>query len=137
MTKSTIVYADDDLDDLFIVKQAFAPFADHINLVHVPDGQAALKKMEELCDNGDEPCLVLLDMNMPVMDGRQALTRMRRSDRLSKIPVAIFTTSSSMVDKAFAQQSNALYFTKPVEFEELQQLAKDFITICADEVPSS
>jgi CheY-like chemotaxis protein len=134
MTKSTIVYADDDLDDLFIVEQAFAPFADHINLVHVPDGNAALNKLEELCAKGDEPCLVLLDMNMPVMDGRQALIEMRRSEQLCKIPVAIFTTSSSTVDKAFAQQWDARYYTKPIQFDELQHLAKTFVRICADDV---
>jgi CheY-like chemotaxis protein len=136
MTKSTIVYADDDLDDLFIVEQAFAPFANHVNLVHVPDGHAALKKLEELCATGNEPCLVLLDMNMPVMDGRQALIRMRRSEQLCKIPVAIFTTSTSAIDKAFAQQWDARYYTKPLQFDELQRLAKTFITICAEEVAS-
>jgi CheY-like chemotaxis protein len=137
MTKSTIVYADDDLDDLFVVEQAFAPFADYVKLVHVPNGNAALTKLEELCATGEEPCLVLLDMNMPVMDGRQALIRMRKSERLCKIPVAIFTTSSSTVDKAFAQQWDARYFTKPIQFDELQHLAKTFISMCADEVGSS
>lgn len=134
MTKSTILYADDDLDDLFIVEQAFAPFADHINLVHAPDGDFALKTLNQLCAAGDEPCLVILDMNMPVMDGRQALVQIRSSEQLCKIPVAIFTTSSSTVDKAFAQQWDARYFTKPVAFADLQQLAKTFVKMCADEV---
>ncbi|OLY91068.1 Response regulator receiver domain-containing protein [Cnuella takakiae] len=134
MTKSTIVYADDDLDDLFIVEQAFAPFADQINLVHVPDGHVALKTLKKLCADGDEPCLVLLDMNMPVMDGRQTLMEMRRLEQLCNIPVAIFTTSSSISDQRFAQEWNARYFTKPLAYEELQQLARTFVRICADEV---
>lgn len=134
MTKSTIVYADDDLDDLFIVEQAFAPFADYINLVHVPDGHAALKVLKKLCTDGDEPCLVLLDMNMPVMDGRQTLMEMRSLEQLCKIPVAIFTTSSSTSDQKFAQDWDARYFTKPIAYDELQQLAKTFVRMCADEV---
>lgn len=134
MTKSTIVYADDDLDDLFIVEQAFEPFADYINLVHVPNGAAALKTLHQLCADGDEPCLVLLDMNMPVMDGRQALMQIRRSERLGKLPVAVFTTSSSAVDKEFARHWEARYFSKPVAFDELQQLARTFVKMCADEV---
>lgn len=134
MTKSTIVYADDDLDDLFIVEQAFAPFADYINLLHVPDGIKALQAIEELCNSKDEPCLILLDMNMPVMDGRQTLIQLRKSERMCNIPVAIFTTSSSPIDKAFASQWNAQYFTKPLAYDELQQLAKTFVRMCADEV---
>lgn len=134
MTKSTIVYADDDLDDLFIVEQAFSSFADHINLVHAPDGSSALKTIRELCSNGDEPCLILLDMNMPVMDGRQTLIQLRKSEQMRKIPVAIFTTSSSPVDQAFAKQWEAHYFTKPLVYDELQQLAKTFVKMCADEV---
>lgn len=134
MTKSTIVYADDDLDDLFIVEQAFAPFADHVNLVHVPDGIKALEAIENLCNNNEEPCLILLDMNMPGMDGRQTLIQLRKSERMGKIPVAIFTTSSSPIDKAFAIQWEAEYFTKPVAYDELQRLAKTFVRMCADEV---
>lgn len=133
MTKSTIVYADDDLDDLFIVEQAFAPFADQINLVHVLDGRSALDVLHDLYNSGDEPCLVILDMNMPVMDGRQALIEMRRDSLICKVPVALFTTSSNPIDKAFAHQWDARFFTKPIAFDDLQQLAKAFIKICADD----
>jgi CheY-like chemotaxis protein len=136
MTKSTILYADDDLDDLFIVEQAFAPFSDHINLVHVTDGGSALSCLRRLCDGGQKPCLILLDMNMPVMDGRQALVQIRRTEEYQNLPVAVFTTSSSPMDKEFAKQWNAHFYTKPISFDDLQHLARTFINLCADEVPS-
>ena len=111
---STILYADDDLDDLFIVEQAFAPFASDINLVHVTDGSSVLSCLKHLCDSGQEPCLILLDMNMPVMDGRQALMQIRQSENLKHLPVALFTTSNSAMDKDFAGKWGAHFYTKPI-----------------------
>lgn len=134
MTQSTILYADDDLDDLFIVEQAFAPFATHVNLIHATNGIDLLKKLEQLHAKGEEPCLIILDMNMPVMDGRQTLIKLRKSKPFAHLPVALFTTSSSHMDKEFARQWDAYFYTKPVVFDELEQLAKRFITICAEEV---
>jgi CheY-like chemotaxis protein len=134
MTKSTILYADDDLDDLFIVEQAFAPFADFINLMHVSDGSSALSCLRRMCSGGEEPCLILLDMNMPVMDGRQALMQIRQSEEFRHLPVAVFTTSSNPVDKAFASQYNAQFFTKPLAFTDLQHLARTFVKMCASDV---
>lgn len=137
MTKSTILYADDDLDDLFIVEQAFAPFADYINLVHVTDGSSALRCLKGLCGANSEPCLILLDMNMPVMDGRQTLVQIRQSEQLQHLPVALFTTSSSPSDQEFARQWNARFYTKPLEFNALQQLARTFVQMCASEIPDT
>ncbi|WP_132051706.1 response regulator [Pseudocnuella soli] len=130
MAKSTILYAEDDLDDLYIVEQAFAPFADQINLVHVTDGGSALSCLDRLCAGGQEPCLVLLDINMPVMDGWEALQSIRRSDATSHLPVAVFTTSCRDADAELAKQWNARFFTKPVSFDDLQHLASTFINMC-------
>jgi CheY-like chemotaxis protein len=136
MTKSTILYADDDLDDLFIVEQAFAPYADYINLMHVSDGSSALNCLKRLCNDGNEPCLILLDMNMPVMDGRQALMEIRNNQELCHLPVAVFTTSSNPADKDFARKWEASFFTKPLAFNDLQHLARTFVKMCAEEIPS-
>lgn len=135
MAKSTILYAEDDLDDLYIVEQAFAPFAAHINLVHVTDGGSALSCLQRLCAGGQEPCLVLLDINMPIMDGWQALQQIRRSHSTSHLPVAVFTTSGRTSDQELAQQWNARFFTKPVSFDDLQHLATTFIKICREKPP--
>ena len=135
MTKSTILYADDDLDDLFIVEQAFTSFANQINLVHVTDGGSALSCLQRLYESGQEPCLILLDMNMPVVDGRQALIEIRNTEHLKHLPVALFTTSSSSLDREFARQWNAYFYTKPVSFNDLRHLAQTFVKLCAQDVP--
>lgn len=137
MAKSTILYADDDLDDLFIVEQAFAPFGESVNLVHVTDGSSALACLHRLYESRQLPCLVLLDMNMPVLDGRKALVQIRNTPQFRHLPIALFTTSSSELDKAFAKQWNAHFFTKPIVFDDLRDLARTFINLCHTELPES
>lgn len=94
-TKHTIVYAEDDVDDLFIVKQGFEKHL-HIDVVHAPDGRRALLILEDMARDNSLPCLVILDINMPVMNGREALQAIRSHSRLSKLPVVLFSTSSTL-----------------------------------------
>lgn len=131
--KHTIVYAEDDMDDLFILKQAFSKH-DHIEIVHVPDGRAALQSLENLSANKITPCLVILDINMPVMSGKEALQAIRSHDVLRKLPVVMFSTSSSSADKLFAETYQAILITKPVDFSNFEGIVDQFIERCNFEV---
>lgn len=132
-TKHTIVYAEDDLDDLFILKQAFQRH-DHINVIHAPDGKLALMMLEGMAQDNMLPCLVILDINMPVMNGREALQAIRNHTDLSKLPVVLFSTSNSPMDKIFAESYEAILITKPVEFSNLEAIVDQFIDRCNFEV---
>lgn len=110
--KHTIFYAEDDLDDLFIVKQAFQSYNGDIKIIHANNGLEALETLQRLEDKETLPCLILLDINMPGMDGRETLVRIKQDDRLKDIPAAMFSTSSSSLDKEFAAKWDAQFFTK-------------------------
>ena len=90
--KHTIFYAEDDLDDLFIVKQAFQTYDGAIKIIHANNGLEALEVLQELCEVDTLPCLILLDINMPGMDGRETLIRIKQHERLKHIPAAMFST---------------------------------------------
>jgi len=126
----TILYAEDDLDDLFMIRQAFEQYDGSTNLVHSSNGFEALEFLKQAKRNKSLPCLVVLDINMPGMDGREALIRIRQSDDFKSLPVVLFTTSSSELDKAFARKWGAEFVTKPLIYSELQQLAKQFLSLC-------
>lgn len=128
-SKHTIVYAEDDLDDLFILRQAFEKH-DHFDVVHAPDGKAALVMLETMAGTGSLPCLVILDINMPVMNGREALQAIRSRNELCKLPVVLFSTSNSEADRAFAEQHAAALITKPVEFSNMEAIVSQFISRC-------
>ncbi len=127
--KHSIVYAEDDLDDLFLVKQAFEKH-DHIDVKHAADGKKALQVLEEMLRQNTLPCLVILDVNMPVMNGRETLQAIRNNPALQKLPVVLFTTSNNPADVAFAQSLNAAYVTKPIEFRDLEKIALQFVDQC-------
>src|SRR5215213_10887604 len=133
-TRYTILYAEDDLDDLFIVQQAFESYNDTISIVHAKNGFMALEYLHELQSKNINPCLIILDMNMPGMDGRETMIRLRQSEASKDIPVVVFTTSSHKSDKDFAQKWGAEFITKPLVYNELEELAKTFVSKCNFEI---
>jgi CheY-like chemotaxis protein len=132
--KHIILYAEDDLDDLFIIQQAFESFNETITIVHANNGFMALEYLQELASKNMLPCLIILDMNMPGMDGRETLIRIRQSKAYNNIPVVVFTTSSHKADKDFAQKWGAEFITKPLVNNELEELAKSFVSKCNFEI---
>ena len=133
MLKHTIVYAEDDLDDLFILRQAFQKH-DHINVLHAPDGKKAMLLLENMAVENTLPCLVILDINMPVMNGREALQAIRSHSELSKLPVVLFSTSSSAGDRLFAEAHEAFLITKPSDFLNMEMVVMQFMDHCNFEI---
>lgn len=129
ISKHTILYAEDDLDDLMMVRQAFEPH-DHIEVLHAANGLETLQRLHELKEKEVQPCLVILDINMPKMDGRETLEEMKRSETFRNIPVVLFSTSSSQQDNQFAKQWNVELITKPLHYRDLEYIAKQFIDRC-------
>lgn len=132
-SKHTILYAEDDLDDVFIVRQVFEKH-DHINVVHSSNGSEALAALENMVRQSFLPCLVILDINMPVMNGREALQAIRNHPQLYKLQVVLFTTSNSPSDIAFAENLNATLVTKPIEYSDLESIARKFVEKCNFEI---
>lgn len=131
--KHTILYAEDDFDDLLMVQQAFQKH-DHIRIVHATNGERALSALENMTADGVWPCLIILDINMPLMNGRETLKTIRLHPRFNHLPVVLFSTSNSDADKQFAQNLNAVLITKPISFSDLEGVAETFIQRCNVEI---
>jgi CheY-like chemotaxis protein len=132
--KNTVLYADDDPDDLQLVQEAFAQYAHDVEVVTVSDGSQALAFLENLPDDAPTPCLVILDVNMPETDGKRVLARMRQLDRFASVPVVLFTTSSLPSDRAYAQSLQAGFITKPLNMKQMELITEQFISHCVEEV---
>jgi CheY-like chemotaxis protein len=120
-----LLMADDDVEDCMLVREALADnrLANDLRLVH--DGEellAYLRHEGEYADHAahPRPGLILLDLNMPRMDGREALGQIKSDPQLRKIPVVILTTSKAEEDicRSYALGVNS-YITKPVTFDAL------------------
>lgn len=139
MTKSTtpkniVLYADDDPDDLQLVQEAFAEYAKNVEVVTMLDGGQMLNYLEKLPEFDPIPCLIILDINMPIVDGKKVLRRIREMDRFESVPVVLFSTSSMPGDKAFASNNKAGFITKPLNVHQMEIITDQFIEHCAEEI---
>lgn len=124
-----ILLADDDEDDQQFVREAMAEGRLANRLVCVSDGEELLAYLRDARAGGESdgcrPGLVLLDLNMPRMDGREALRRLKSDPDLRRIPVVVLTTSKAEEDIVRSYDLGANSFvTKPVTFEGLVGVMK-------------
>lgn len=142
MTKTTppshlVLYADDDIDDIKFVEDSFAESTQNIELITSYNGLDLLKYLEKLTQLDPDPCLIILDVNMPLMNGKETLSKIREMDRFKNIPVVLFTTSSTDHDKNFARKHSAGFVTKPLDSLQMKNITDRFIEHCSDEVQKS
>ena len=130
VTKPAIVLiADDDEDDLILTRDAFMENQLDSQLMFVRNGEELMDylhhKGEYNADNAPMPHLILLDLNMPRMDGREALLGIKSNPKLKLIPIVVLTTSKAEEDilKSYELGVNS-FITKPVSFNELLKITK-------------
>jgi CheY-like chemotaxis protein len=131
--KNIVVYADDDTDDIELVEEAFRRFANNVEVLTFQNGSQTLAYLKNLSDDDPVPCLIILDINMPVLNGKETLVRLRHLQKFEGVPVVLFTTSSMPLDKAFAVRYSAGFLTKPLGFEQMEIITKQFIAHCTEE----
>lgn len=127
----TIVIADDDSDDRMLIEDAFHESRLANPLVFVENGEELLKYLRgegnyaRPGSSHKKPGLILLDLNMPRMDGRTALAQIKADAELKRIPVVVLTTSKAEEDvlRTYDLGVNS-FITKPVSFEALVDVVK-------------
>ena len=129
MKKNTILWADDDVDDLQMMREILMKNNKDFNLVEVGNGKQALEYLENKPD-ADLPCLIILDINMSVLDGKEALSFIKRNERLSDIPVVVFTTSASELDKLYCKRLGTEMITKPPSYTKLESVVVKLLEMC-------
>ena len=126
----TILMADDDEDDCLLVSKAFEASRLANDLRFVADGEELMDYLKHRSRYADaetapRPGLILLDLNMPRKDGREALKEIKEHAGLKEIPVVVLTTSKEDEDilRSYNLGANS-YITKPVTFEGLCDVMK-------------
>ncbi|MGB3207564.1 MAG: response regulator [Crinalium sp.] len=126
----TILMADDDEDDCLLAKDALAESRLSNDIYFVNDGEELMDYLYQRGKYADtnkcpRPGLILLDLNMPKKDGREALTEIKNNPSLRQIPVVILTTSQAEHDIFSSYDLGANSFiTKPVTFTGLVNVMK-------------
>jgi CheY-like chemotaxis protein len=126
-----ILYADDDLDDKTWVMEACKAIGFNMDIDFVENGRQALQYLEKK-KSQELPVLIVLDLNMPELDGRQTLQRIKAHTAYNNIPVLIVTTSSNKVDMEICKRLGAdLYLVKPDKHAEWQYIVRHFLPYVA------
>lgn len=116
--KYVVVSAEDDPDDRFLIREAVESIRPDLHLKFVKDGKELIDYLNRFRGkkNSDSfPSLILLDLNMPHMDGREALERIKRDESFKDLPVVVFTTSSEERDREVCSGAND-FVSKPSSF---------------------
>jgi chemotaxis family two-component system response regulator Rcp1 len=122
-----ILMIEDNPTDVLIAREGLLS-AKLLNTLHVADdGMYAMDFLHQRGKHVDapRPDLILLDLNMPRMNGQEVLTEIKANDKLKNIPVVVLTTSKAEEDisKAYGLHANC-YISKPVDFEEFTKVVQ-------------
>ena len=121
--KRRILYVEDDQDDFLLLQKAFQDVDENIELINVLNGYETIKFLQE-SNTADFPSLIVMDINMPVMDGKETLELLKIDDKFKSIPVVFFSTSVSPMDKKIIETTGTEVITKPSLYEEWLEIAR-------------
>lgn len=120
-----ILMVEDNEGDALLARESFKRLKYPVHLHHVDNGESCLAFLRKEGEYADAPTpdLVLLDLNMPIMGGREVLAELVRDPGLCHLPVVILTTSAN--DRDIAQMYAlrcSTYIVKPLDFQEFQRI---------------
>src|SRR5215217_4406362 len=113
MIRHSIIYAENDFDDYFLLKTAFEYVREDIDLIHVDDGWELLERLQKISLPSLYPSLIILDINMSGVGGKETLNLLKATKRYSHIPVAMFTSSNNETERMFYQKTGIEMISKP------------------------
>ncbi|HYW58858.1 MAG TPA: response regulator [Polaromonas sp.] len=131
-----VLLVEDNEDDVFLIREAFEAVKFRVNLHHVNDGEKCLKFLRNQGDYvaAPSPDVILLDLHMPLMDGREVLAEIVKDEKLKHLPVIVLTTSHEAkdIERMYSLRCNS-YITKPVDFNNfvtaVSQIAGYWLTL--------
>jgi CheY-like chemotaxis protein len=122
---------EDDPDDEQLIKEALQESELRISIIHKKNGLEALDYLNHLKKENDVfPCLIILDINMPVLNGKQLMAILKNEEDFKAIPVVVFTTSSNSSDREYCDRFNVPMVTKPNVMSEFNNTVLRFLDQC-------
>lgn len=125
-----ILFGEDDIDDEDLLKEIIGNIDDSFYLLFVGNGRKLMNILNELPDN-HLPCLIVLDYNMPELNGAEILKEIKKNSRYATIPKLIWSTSGSETFRKTCIDAGANeYIIKPTNVNDLVNLARYMLSLC-------
>ncbi|MEK7250927.1 MAG: response regulator [Bacteroidota bacterium] len=123
-TEESILLVEDDVVDAMTVKRALKDLNVTNKLMVKGNGEEALAFLRD--ENNEKPCIIILDLNMPKMNGIELLRALKQDEQLRRIPAVVLTTSKGEQDRFETfDLSVAGYMIKPVEYPQFVEVVRN------------
>ena len=135
MKKNQILLVEDNEGDIVLTSEAFEECDFKTDIQVARNGKEAITILFDEHNHSELPTLILLDINLPLLNGHEVLKKIKENDKTKHIPVAILTTSSAVSDIDLAYHNNAnCFITKPADindfFETINSLGNFWFNTC-------
>jgi len=123
-----ILCVDDDPDDREMLRDVLQTTNARLKVMEASDGREALDYLRSQESLAHPPSLIILDMNMPRLSGRETLAILKSEMETESIPVVVFTTSSADADASFCNRFGVEMVTKPATYEALKSIVQRLLS---------
>lgn len=125
-----ILLGEDDIDDEEIIEEIFFAIDPSLQVQFIDNGQKLISYLEEVTDNL-LPCLIILDFNMPGLNGAEILKNLNHNQRVQHVPKIIWSTSNAPAYKKMCLELGARdYLVKPSRIKDLEQMIRHMLSYC-------
>ena len=122
-----ILLVDDDEDDVQVFSEALLQLDPAVKITVAENG---LKALDYLNSDYALPCLIVLDINMPYLDGKQTFQKIKANPQLENVPIVIFTSSINPADKNMFDELGINFITKPHTILGINYAASTMLNYC-------
>lgn len=130
----TILFVEDDADDRDFLLDAVKEVNPSVNVVFAKHCLEALNYLNDEKEEIDFPSLIVLDLNMPVLDGKETYRKIRNELKLDAVPIIVFTSSQNPHDKAMFNNLGVEVITKPYDFSYMHTIVTHMLSVCENEI---
>lgn len=132
MRNVSILMVDDDEEDCMLLSDAFHELGYGACIHYEENGEEAIRYLDKCIAENSLPCMIVLDLNMPRLNGKQTLRHIKGVEALRRIPVVIFSTSLNPREKEECLDLGAhSYVIKPGSYKDSLDTASSFYTLCS------
>ena len=133
MAINRILIVEDDLDDRELLDDAMKQANPSVNLIFAENGLDALRYLEQIKENPAQlPCLIVLDLNLPFIDGIETYRRIQEHVLFKEVPIIIFTSSMNPADRDFFESLGVKFMTKPDQFNVIHEAVLQMLHTCKE-----
>jgi CheY-like chemotaxis protein len=119
--KPQIIYIEDDIEDVELLQDVFEHIEFRCELIHFRDGVSALEFLEQSKDIRQLPDLILLDINLSKLNGKETFVCLKADKSFARIPVVVLSTSNLDTDKDYFKKYHVPYLIKPGDINRFKE----------------